>query len=240
MILAANFKANHTRSSTKEYIEKLNVFLNTQAIDSEIYIFPPYTALNNYEGYKCKIGVQNAYPIESGSFTGEIGLQQLSEFNIKTIIIGHSERRHILGENQEIIKKKFDFFKKNNFKIFYCIGETIEIRKTSFELIKDYLQFQLEGIDLLYENLIIAYEPVWAIGTGVSAKTEEIEEIISFLSSKTKAPLLYGGSVKPANIEDIVSISGCSGALIGTASWDIESFCKIISKVENLKTQKER
>ncbi|WP_281951485.1 triose-phosphate isomerase [Nitrosophilus kaiyonis] len=227
MILAANFKTNHTRKSTKEYIERLNNFLNSKNPDTDIFIFPPFTALDNYKS-KATIGVQNAYPAEKGSFTGEIGLEQLNEFNIKTIIIGHSERRHILGENQEFIAKKFQFFKENNFTIFYCIGETIEVRESSKELIFSYLDMQLEGIDLDYENLIIAYEPVWAIGTGKSAKYEDIKEVLEFLRSKTKAPLLYGGSVKPSNIKEIISISNCDGALIGTASWNVDSFCEMV------------
>lgn len=227
MILAANFKTNHTRTSTKEYIEKLNLFLDDKKPNVDIFIFPPFTALDRFNT-KVHIGVQNAYMTEKGSYTGEIGLEQLNEFGIKSIIIGHSERRHILGENQEFIAKKFQFFKEQGFTIFYCVGETLDIRESSHELIFSYIDMQLEGIDLGYEKLIIAYEPVWAIGTGISAKAEDIEEVLEFLSKKTKAPILYGGSVKPSNIADIVSISNCSGALIGTASWDIESFCEMV------------
>ena len=230
MILAANFKTNHTRESTKEYIEKLNSFLESKKINIDVFIFPPFTALDRFET-KATIGVQNAYPAVKGSFTGEIGLEQLNEFDIDTIIIGHSERRHILGENQEFIAKKFQFFKEQKFTIFYCIGETLEVRESSRELIFSYLEMQLENIDLNYENLIIAYEPVWAIGTGKSATKEDIEEVLEFLRKKTKAPLLYGGSVKPANIKEIVSIPNCNGALIGTASWNVDSFCEMIELV---------
>ncbi|WP_187647323.1 triose-phosphate isomerase [Nitrosophilus labii] len=227
MILAANFKMNHTRLSTKEYLRRLDAFLEEKKPKSDIYLFPPVSALDSFET-KVNIGVQNAYPAQKGSFTGEIGLEQLEEFDIKNIIIGHSERRHILGENQEFITQKFKFFKDKGFKIFYCIGETLEVREGGKELIKKYLGLQLEGIDLSYKNLVIAYEPVWAIGTGKSATSEDIEEILEFLSKKSDAPLLYGGSVKPSNIKEIVSVSNCSGALIGTASWDVNSFCEMI------------
>jgi len=240
VILAANFKTNHTRSSTKEYIDKLNAFLKDKNIKkTDIYIFPPFTALDSYDT-EAKIGVQNAYPAIKGSYTGEIGVEQLSEFDIKAIIIGHSERRHILGENQEFIAQKFQFFKEKGFTIFYCIGETLEVRESSKELIFSYLDMQLEGIDLNYERLIIAYEPVWAIGTGKSATTKDIEEVLDYLSKKTKAPLLYGGSVKPSNIKEIVSVKNCQGALIGTASWDVDSFCEMIEKVRKLESERVR
>ena len=229
MILAANFKMNHTRASTKAYIERLNSFGKRDGIDT--YIFPPATALDSYESI-AEIGAQNAYPARKGSFTGEIGLEQLEEFGIKTLIIGHSERRHIFGETQDLIAKKFAFYKGAGFRIFYCIGETLEVKNSgSEELIRAYLNEQLEGIDLEYENLIIAYEPVWAIGTGRSATPKDIEEILGYLASKTMRPLLYGGSVKPANIKEIVTIPHCQGALIGTASWDVESFCEMIEIV---------
>ena len=224
MIIAANFKMNHTRKTTKEYIKKLKKFKDLDSL--KIYVFPPSTALDRFDT-TINIGAQNAYPAVSGSFTGEIGLEQLNEFNIKTIIIGHSERRHILNETQEFITKKFNFFKENNFTIFYCIGETSKIResKNTFE----YLNEQLIGVDLNYENLILAYEPVWAIGTGKSAKKEDIEEVLEFLSKKTSNPILYGGSVNPSNIKEILSIKNCSGALIGSASLNVEKFCEMIN-----------
>lgn len=228
MIIAGNFKTNHTRGSTKEYINSLNSFINENSISDEVYIFPPATALDNYSG-NVKVGAQNAYPTEAGSFTGEIGLSQLSEFGIDTILIGHSERRHILGETQNFIKEKFDFFKEKNFIIFYCIGEPLEIRKKGLKETLEYIDKQLIGIDLNYENLVIAYEPVWAIGTGVSASSEDIKEIHIELKKRFNKPLLYGGSVKPNNVKEILEINEVNGALIGTASWKIEDFNKILN-----------
>ena len=105
MIIAGNFKTNHTRGSTKDYIECLNKFMYVNNIKDNIYIFPPLTAIDNFKT-NVKIGVQNAYPTESGSFTGEIGLSQIEEFGIDTILIGHSERRHKIGESNELIQKK--------------------------------------------------------------------------------------------------------------------------------------
>ncbi len=226
MIIASNFKMNHTRASTASYLQKLGAYKKPQNVS--VYIFPPFTALDRYEG-SFTIGAQDAYPAQKGSFTGEIGLEQLQEFGIDSLIVGHSERRHIIGEHQDFIAKKFDFYKKRGFTIFYCIGETAEVKESgSKELIFAYLQEQLEGIDLQYENLVLAYEPVWAIGTGKSATPADIEEILAFLQTLTDRPLLYGGSVNPDNIASILSLDGCSGALIGTASWDVEKMIEMI------------
>ena len=226
MILAANFKMNHTRASTKEYIQALNKYGQLKGID--IAIFPPFTALDKFDTF-VTVGAQDAYPAQKGSFTGEIGLEQLQEFGIETLIVGHSERRHIIRESQEFIAKKFQFYSERGFTIYYCIGETLAIREEGFEAIRTYLLEQCGGIDLGYEKLVLAYEPVWAIGTGRSASPEEIEEVLAFLRGKTDARLLYGGSVKPQNIQEILAIPNCDGALIGTASWDVESIIEMIN-----------
>ncbi len=229
MIIAANFKTNHTRKSTKEYIKKLNRYVTNLKSDDRVLVFPPSSALDSFDLIdNISVGVQNAYPVEKGSFTGEIGLEQIEEFDIDTILIGHSERRHVLGESQDEVVKKYDFYKSKGFKIIYCIGEPIEIREDGIESVISYNFTQLEGVDIEYKNLIIAYEPVWAIGTGLSASNEQIEETLGLLKQKIKAPILYGGSVKVANTKEILKIKNCEGILVGTASWDIDAFCKMV------------
>lgn len=235
MIIAANFKTNHTRKSTREYIEELNSFVHNNNITEQVRVFPTASSLDDYAvPQNVKIGVQNAYPVEKGSFTGEVGLEQINEFGMKSILIGHSERRHILGESQDFITKKFDFFKENDFEIMYCIGEPQEVREQGIEAVIAYNFAQLEGIDLSYENLIIAYEPVWAIGTGLTATNEQIAETLQLLKEKISAPILYGGSVKVANTQEILSIENCDGVLVGTASWDVKSFCEMIEIAQKL------
>ncbi|WP_295419381.1 triose-phosphate isomerase [Sulfurovum sp.] len=227
MIFAANFKMNHTRKSTHEYIEALNEKLLAKHPDDKVYIFPPSTALDGYEG-NFTIGAQNAYPAKNGAYTGEIGLEQLEEFDIGTILIGHSERRELLGESQEKVARKFSFFKEHGFEIIYCIGEPLHIREEGDEEVIEYLLAQFEGIDTSYEKLIVAYEPIWAIGTGRSATTEEISTTHEALKRTVQKPLLYGGSAKPANIKEIISIRGVDGVLVGSASLDAESFSKMV------------
>ncbi len=229
MIFAANFKTNHTRSSTAAYLKQLAKTIAPKRAEDRVMVFPPATALDRYEG-DFTVGAQNAYPVQNGAVTGEIGLEQLEEFDIRTILIGHSERRELLGESQEMVAKKFSFFKEHGFEIIYCIGEPLEVREAGEEAVKAYLFAQFEGIDLSYEKLIVAYEPIWAIGTGRSATTEAIASTHAALRSKVTVPLLYGGSVKPANITEITAIDNVDGVLVGSASLDVESFSEMILK----------
>ncbi len=234
-IIASNFKTNHTRKSTSEFIQSVNNYLIENKISSEVYVFPTLTSLDTFKTVSnFFVGTQNAYATKNGSFTGEIGTEQLDEFNIKTILIGHSERRHILGENQEEITKKFNFYKMLGYKIIYCIGEPLAVKKQGLEKTLEYIYEQLIGIDTNYENLILAYEPVWAIGTGVTATNEDIINVHSAIKEKISNPLLYGGSVKVNNVREICSLNGVDGVLIGTASWIKEDFIQILKNTKDI------
>jgi triosephosphate isomerase len=228
-IIASNFKTNHTRKSTNNFVNEINTLLKDENIKNDVYIFPTSTSLDSFDTVdNLTIGVQNAYHTKSGSFTGEIGTEQLDEFDIKTILIGHSERRHILGESQKDIALKFNYYKALGYKIIYCVGEPLEVKEQGLTQTLGYVLEQFDGIDLEYSNMIIAYEPVWAIGTGKSATIEDIERIHKKLKKKLQKPLLYGGSVKLANISQILDIDNVDGALIGTASWNCDDFKEII------------
>lgn len=228
-IIASNFKTNHTRSSTKSFVDAINQFLESKQIENEVFIFPPVTALNNFDNLKnLHIGAQNAYYTKNGSFTGEIGTEQLDEFNVKTILIGHSERRHILGETQKDLTLKYNYYKSLGYTIIYCVGEPLEVREKGLTETLGYIWEQFEGIDLSYDKLIVAYEPVWAIGTGVVATADEIAQVHKKIKKKISHPLLYGGSVKPENLDEILKIDNVDGTLIGTTSWDVEQFKQMI------------
>ncbi|WP_456449857.1 triose-phosphate isomerase, partial [Hydrogenimonas sp.] len=228
-ILAANFKTNHTRASTRDYVGALDAGMEKMGYDAPVYLFPPATALESFDTRSdIRIGAQNAYPTVKGSFTGEIGLEQLGEFDIDTVLLGHSERRHILGETQEFVAQKYSWFQERDFTIVYCIGEPLEVREAGDEAVRRYIVEQLEGIDTSYGKLILAYEPVWAIGTGKTATPDLIEATHATIKNLSDRPLLYGGSVKPANIAEILAVPGCDGALIGTASWEVESMLSML------------
>ncbi len=234
-IIASNFKTNHTRASTKDFVDEVNSYLQENEISNEVYIFPPSTALDKFDTRdNLSIGVQNAYYTKNGSFTGEIGTEQLDEFGIKTILIGHSERRHILGESQKEIALKYNYYKALGYKIIYCVGEPLEVKQSGLTETLGYIWEQFNGIDLQYENLIIAYEPVWAIGTGVSATVEDIATVHRKIKKKIDKPLLYGGSVKVGSLQDILEIPNVDGVLVGTASWVKEDFIKMIDIVAKL------
>jgi triosephosphate isomerase len=228
-IIAANFKTNHTRKSTNVFVNNINTFLEDENISNDVYIFPPATALDNFDiKSNLIVGAQNAYCVKNGSFTGEIGTEQLEEFDIKTILIGHSERRHVLGESQKEIALKYNYYKALGYRIVYCVGEPLEVKQSGLTETLGYIWEQFDGIDLDYDNLVLAYEPVWAIGTGVVAEIEDIRTIHKKIKKKIQKPLLYGGSVKPANLSDILDIPNVDGALIGTASWIEEDFKTMI------------
>ncbi|MBT5323982.1 MAG: triosephosphate isomerase, partial [Campylobacteraceae bacterium] len=162
-IIAANFKTNHTRKSTNIFVNNINTFLEDENISNDVYIFPPATALDNFDTKSNLIvGAQNAYCVKNGSFTGEIGTEQLEEFDIKTILIGHSERRHVLGESQKEIALKYNYYKALGYRIVYCVGEPLEVKQSGLTETLGYIWEQFDGIDLDYDNLVLAYEPVWA------------------------------------------------------------------------------
>lgn len=234
MIIAANFKSNKTRSTTRTYLEELNHFVEQSK--QEVYVFPPATALDSFEG-RVNVGAQNAFAVENGAFTGEIANEQLAEFGIDTILIGHSERRHVLNETQEEVAEKFNFYRERNFTIVYCIGETLEIRESGNDTLMKYLEDQLEGIDLGYEKLIIAYEPVWAIGTGLTPTLNDIELIHSALKQKIEKPILYGGSVKAANAREILALESVDGILVGSGALDVNDFISMIKDADSLRKE---
>lgn len=221
MIFAANLKCNHTRSSFKLYANTLNEAI--KSTNDEIIVFPSSIAFLEDE-LNFTQGAQNFYPCINGAFTGEIGKMHLDEFGIKCVLIGHSERR-VLGD-ENLIKAKFDFAKEQNYKIIFCIGEDLETKNQNKTL--EFLEKQLKIIDLNYENLIIAYEPIYSIGSGVSATKEDISKVLEFIFSLSKAPLLYGGSVNENNIKEILAINHCSGVLVGSAALKVENFIKLI------------
>ncbi|MDP3267322.1 MAG: triose-phosphate isomerase [Sulfuricurvum sp.] len=234
MILCANFKANKTRQETRAYMAVVESFVSVNEIDETVIVFPPFTALEHISR-NVLIGVQNAYPAQNGAYTGEITLEQLEEFGIKTILIGHSERRHVLGETQEQIAAKFRFFADNGFAIIYCVGEPLEVREQGDEALMRYVDAQFQGIDCEYSDLIIAYEPVWAIGTGLTPTNDQIVAMHTALRAKTHAPLLYGGSVKVDNAQAIMALENVDGVLVGSASLSANDFCEMIAQAAELK-----
>ena len=233
----ANWKMNFTAAEGSEFIHALNIkdLNNTQ---TQIILCPAFTSLfsmvSEAKDGAVAIGAQNMYHEDSGAYTGEVSASMLNETNIKYVILGHSERRHIFGETDEMINLKMHQALNNKIIPILCIGETIEERESNntFSVLESQLK---KGLNNINGECLIAYEPVWAIGTGLSATAHIVNEthgqIRSILSTmgwnNDKCPLLYGGSVSPDNAKELSAIENVDGFLIGGASLDVEKFYKI-------------
>jgi triosephosphate isomerase len=196
--------------------------------------------LKAVEGSSIKVGAQNMHHQDNGAYTGEISPVFLKAMNIDYVILGHSERRQYFGETNEEINKKLAAAFKHNLKSILCVGETLEQREQgiTFDVIKEQVQKCLEGMQQFnLEELVVAYEPVWAIGTGRTATKEDANEVIAFIRQQLKVALseelsqririLYGGSVKSSNIKELMEMPEIDGALVGGASLDAQEFAKI-------------
>ncbi|MEG8945987.1 triose-phosphate isomerase [Rosettibacter firmus] len=248
-VVAGNWKMNNDINSSVTLINEIKKGLNQKNINVKVIICPPFTSLETaYALIKetpIKLGAQNMYFEKSGAFTGEISPLMLKSVGCEYVILGHSERRTIFMESNQLINKKIKAAISNGLNPIFCIGETLEEREAgkTFNVVETQIR---EGLANLSEqelsNLIIAYEPVWAIGTGRNATPEQAEEVHKFirdlianLYSKEFAEKLiiqYGGSVKPENSKDLMSQPDIDGALVGGACLNAESFIKIIESAQ--------
>jgi len=226
-----NWKMNGTLAFAEEYVNKLLGEVRPASV--QVALFPPFTALSSFQYLVkdsfLKFGAQNMYYEDSGAFTGEVSPVMLKEIGVDYVLIGHSERRHIFLENDEMLMKKVEAAHRHDIPVVFCVGETLEERRTGAT--KDVLKRQLILVqDILSTGDIVAYEPVWAIGTGVTPTMDEIRESISWVKELLKAdlPVLYGGSVNANNAIDISGVSGVDGVLVGGASLKVEEFAIII------------
>lgn len=242
-IIAGNWKMHKTIKETVEFIQTLA--LKVSKPPRQILIAPPFTAISHAtmaaKGASIMIGGQNMSDADEGAFTGEISLRMLKEAGAEFVILGHSERRHYFGESDEHINHKVRKALMEKFLAILCIGERQSERGKghSMEVLKRQLDKGLQGIAASYlDNLMIAYEPVWAIGTGKTATPELAQETHMAIrrhladafgdSFAEKVPILYGGSVKPDNINNMIKQPDIDGALIGGASLDVKSFTQMV------------
>jgi triosephosphate isomerase len=233
---------NKTPQEAVQLVEELKGLVQNAA--AEVAICPTFVALSDVlkavEGSSIKVGAQNMHHQDNGAYTGEISPVFLKAMNIDYVILGHSERRQYFGETNEEINKKLAAAFKHNLKSILCVGETLEQREQgiTFDVIKEQVQKCLEGMQQFnLEELVVAYEPVWAIGTGRTATKEDANEVIAFIRQQLRVALneelsqririLYGGSVKSSNIKELMEMPEIDGALVGGASLDAQEFAKI-------------
>ncbi len=242
-IIAGNWKMNKT---IEEAIELVREIKNSLKDDVETVVCVPFTALSQVKkelsGTKLKLGAQNMHWEENGAFTGEISALMLKEIGVDYVIIGHSERRQYFGETDETVNKKIKAALKHNINPIVCVGETLEQRENNIEreVVETQVLKALNDIDKEdMGKIVIAYEPIWAIGTGKTATSEEANDMIAFIRKilkdkyqqdvADKVRIQYGGSVKPSNITEIMNQSDIDGALVGGASLKSEEFIKLVS-----------
>ena len=246
-IVVGNWKMNKMASETMTFIDNVQKTLKNRESVSVIFA-PPFTGLFNTDVLPpFHIAAQNCHWENSGAFTGEISPLMLKDCGVEFVILGHSERRQIFGETDEWICRKIQSVLKHNLKPIFCIGETL-IQREKGDM-KKVLQKQIEnGLKSVpkINNCIIAYEPVWAIGTGLNANTAQIKEahiwirsVIQNLYGETSENhILYGGSVNQNNAAELINVPSVDGFLIGGASLDSKTFSMIIKTVESSQEKK--
>jgi len=242
LLIAGNWKMHKTVPEALELVRELKTLVSG-VTDRDILVCPPFTALypvgRELKGSNIALGGQNMFYEEEGAFTGEISPLMLKDVGCSYVILGHSERRHIFGETDELINRKVISAAEHGLIPILCVGETLEEREAgeTEKVVERQVREGLKGLSSESE-LVIAYEPVWAIGTGKTATPELAQEVHSFIRSilsdlfgREKAEgirILYGGSVKPQNAKGLLEMPDIDGALVGGASLKAESFAKIV------------
>jgi len=241
-IVAGNWKMYKTVSETESYIREF-LKLVEHPESREILLCPPFTSLYTagqlLRGSGVKLGAQNCHYEKEGAFTGEISVSMLKELGCEYVILGHSERRHIFGEDDELINRKVMACLEEGLRPILCVGERLEEREAgmTFKVVETQIRLALSGIESHTDEIDIAYEPVWAIGTGIPATVEDVVSVHRFIkellreinpSAEGKTRILYGGSVKPHNAGEFMKHEEIDGLLVGGASLDPESFAKVV------------
>ena len=243
-VIAGNWKMNMLPNEAIKFIEELIPLVKNT--EHEVILCVPYTdlfyALLTAQNTNIKIGAQNMHFEESGAFTGEVSGKMLKSINVEYVIIGHSERRQYYNETDETVNKKIKAAFENELKPIVCVGETLEQREAgkTEEIITKQTELALEGLtDEQVANTIIAYEPIWAIGTGKTATKEDANNSIKAIRNKieqiygqkvsSRVIIQYGGSVKSTNAKELFEMSDIDGGLVGGASLKVDEFSKIVN-----------
>ena len=229
-LIAGNWKMFKGPRETREFCEAFSAPEGVEAV-----LCPPFVSLRTAVDSGQTVFAQNVHWAAEGAYTGEVSAPMLLELGVTGAIVGHSERRQYFGETDETVARRTAAALEAGLRVIACVGESLEERQSGqMELV---LRLHVESIrDAVgqHENLVIAYEPVWAIGTGQTATPDQVREAHGFVKSLLDVPVLYGGSVKPENAEELLSEAGVDGALVGGASLDVESFTAICRAAANL------
>jgi triosephosphate isomerase (TIM) len=226
MLVAGNWKMFKGPRETREFLQ---AFRAPGGVD--VVVCPPYVSLHAALEGDAAVYAQNVHWEAEGAYTGEVSPQMLAELGVRGAVVGHSERRQYFGETDETVARRTAAALEAGLAVIACVGELEQEREEGRT--EDVLRRQLSVLDA-HERLVVAYEPVWAIGTGRTATPEQAQEAHAFVKSMVDAPVLYGGSVKPENAEELLSQPDVDGALVGGASLDPDSFASICRTAASL------
>ena len=226
MLIAGNWKMYKTPSQTAEFC---TAFEPPAGVD--VVVCPPYTSLREAVASGLGVYAQNVHWADAGAFTGEVSASMLLELGVQGSIVGHSERRQHFGETDEGTARRAAAALEAGLRVIACVGETEEQREGGET--EEVLRRQVSVLGE-HEQLVVAYEPVWAIGTGKTATPEQAQQAHAFIKALLDVPVLYGGSLKPENAEELLSQADVDGALVGGASLDLESFTAICETAARL------
>jgi triosephosphate isomerase (TIM) len=236
IVIAGNWKMYKTQAEALEFLQGFMSSLEETPQEREVVLCAPFTALGslskNLHGSLVQLGAQNVHWADAGAFTGEIAGPMLTEIGVRYVIIGHSERRQYFGETDETVNKRLKAAQKHGLVPILCVGETKQQRDAGETESIISAQLEKDLIEVDQQNLIIAYEPIWAIGTGDTCESKEANRVIGLIRSQLKnadVPIQYGGSVKPDNIDEIMAQPEIDGALVGGASLEPASFARIVN-----------
>ena len=236
IVIAGNWKMHKTQAESLEFLQSFLPQLENTADNREVILCAPYTNLGvmskNLHGTRVRLGAQNVHWEESGAFTGEIAPSMLTEVGVSYAIVGHSERRQYFGETDETVNFRARSAQNGGLTPILCVGESKQQRDAgeTESVITNQLKADLVGVDL--SRLVIAYEPIWAIGTGDTCEASEANRVIGLIRShldSSDVSIQYGGSVKPGNIDEIMAQPEIDGALVGGASLDPVNFARIVN-----------
>ena len=236
IVIAGNWKMFKTQGETAEFLKGFLPELEQTPIEREVVLCAPFTDLGvmseHVQNTRVQIGAQNVHWENAGAYTGEIAGAMLKEIGVRYVIVGHSERRQYFGETDETVNKRLHAAQRHGLIPILCVGETKAQRDAgeTEDIITKQLEKDLVNVD--QQNLVIAYEPIWAIGSGDTCDASEANRIIGLIRSKLKeanVPIQYGGSVKPKNIDEIMAQSDIDGVLVGGASLEPASFARIVN-----------
>jgi triosephosphate isomerase len=239
IVIAGNWKMYKTPGEASEFLQGFLPELGQTPEEREVVLCAPFTALGvmskTMHGSLVRLGAQNIHWEDEGAYTGEIAGSMLTEIGVRYVIVGHSERRQYFGETDETVNKRLLAAQRHGLKPILCVGETKQQRdagETESIIIN---QLKKDLVDVDQQQLVIAYEPIWAIGTGDTCDASEANRVIGLIRSQLKNPdvsIQYGGSVKPNNIDEIMAQPEIDGVLVGGASLEYASFARIVNYKE--------